>query len=222
MAARPKSATSTRKSEAPSFNQDGQALGSKGRNTRARLLNAMESLLQTRMLHDISVADIARKANTSPPTFYLYFNDAADAALTVMNEHTQSTPALLDMVAEPWPGDGYEQAVRFVNAYIETWNSQGAVFRARNLAAEAGQPGFHAAREVAIRPLMAALTVRLKKGQKAGRLPGGQEPMAMAGVLIALLERVSVVIDTAAQTGNLSRQALIAATAYLVAQALHD
>lgn len=222
MAAQLKGPKSARVCEAPSFNQDGQALGSKGRVTRSRLLNAMESLLQTRMLHDISVADIARKANTSSPTFYLYFRDAADAALTVMNEHTQSTPALLAMVDQPWPGDGYEQAERFVIAYIDTWNSQGAVFRARNLAAEGGQPGFAAAREVAIRPLMDALARRLKTRQKAGGLPASQDPLAVAGVLIAVLERMSAVVDITTKSGSLTRQGIVAATAYLIAQALHD
>jgi AcrR family transcriptional regulator len=191
-------------------------MGSKGQKTRRRLIDATAALLETQPLHDIRVADIARRAATSAPTFYLYFKDVADAALAAIREHSQSTPHLLEMIGADWQPDPAAASLAFVQTYVAVWTSQGAIFRARNLAAEE-DPRFYAAREQAVLPLLAALGARIARGQRAGRLPANLHPNATAGVLIALLERLAAIAGR--QTGGeagITPENTIAAAAYVV------
>ncbi len=55
--------------------QSGRVLGQRALHTRQRLLDATVELLTHRSVRDISVVEIARKASTSPATFYQYFKD---------------------------------------------------------------------------------------------------------------------------------------------------
>ena len=61
--------------------QSGRVLGPKALQTRERLLGATDDLLSKRSLRELRVVDIARKAGTSPATFYQYFRDVEDAVL---------------------------------------------------------------------------------------------------------------------------------------------
>ena len=61
--------------------QSGRALGPRAMSTRQRLLDATVELLDEQSVRDIAVVDIARKAGTSPATFYQYFKDVAEASL---------------------------------------------------------------------------------------------------------------------------------------------
>jgi AcrR family transcriptional regulator len=197
------------------LNQDGQAMGSKGQKTRRRLIDATASLLEIQPLHDIRVADIARGAATSAPTFYLYFKDVADAALAAISEHSQSTPQLLEMIGSDWQPDPAGASVAFVRTYVAVWTSQGAIFRARNLAAEE-DPRFYAAREQAVRPLLAALAARIARNQAAGLIPADLHPNATAGVLIALLERLAAIAGRQTGEAGITTERTIAAAAYVL------
>ncbi len=198
-------------------NQDGQAIGAKGRKTRRRLLDAASLLLHNGGLGDLKVADVARLAGISPPTFYLYFQDVDDLVLTVVNEHTQSTPALLAMIETPWEGESRAEARAFVEAYMRVWDSHAAIFRVRNLAAEAGRPGFYAAREAAVHPLLERLAGRIARAQANGGPPADLDPQALAGVVVALLERLSAVAQPSGQGSSLREAGLQEAAAYVLA-----
>jgi AcrR family transcriptional regulator len=201
------------------LNQDGQAIGSKGQKTRRRLIDATAALLEQHALHDIRVADIALRAGTSSPTFYLYFNDVADAALVAITEHSQSTPQLLEMIGADWQPDPEAAALIFVQSYVRVWASQGAIFRARNLAAEE-DPRFYAAREQAVRPLLDAFAARIARGQCAGHIPPGLHPLSAAGVLIALLERLAAIAGRQTGESGITADSTIAAAAYVVRMAI--
>ena len=65
----------------------GTAAGRKGRETRQRILDAVEE----RCLHvhhrEIAVGEIARSANVSPATFYTYFPDLVSATAEIAQRH---------------------------------------------------------------------------------------------------------------------------------------
>jgi AcrR family transcriptional regulator len=203
-----------------SRNKEGQAMGLKGRATRERLIRVTGSLLETQPMDQIRVADIARLAETSPPTFYLYFRGVADAALAAIDAHTQSTPELLQMIAADWTGDGQKQARAFVETYFTVWNSQAAIFRARNLAAEAGLPGFYAARERAVRPLMQALSARIARQQAFRHLPAALHPASTASVVIALLERLAAIAGAHFEDEGITQESITTSASYFVALAM--
>jgi hypothetical protein len=61
------------RARAARYNHYGQKIGSKGERTRQTLIDVTVDLLETHGLRDVSVADVARVAKTSPATFYVYF-----------------------------------------------------------------------------------------------------------------------------------------------------
>jgi AcrR family transcriptional regulator len=207
--------------DAPSHNQNGQAMGPKGRVTRERLMRAVGKLLATHTVSELQVADIAAMAGTSTAAFYRYFTDASAAALAVVATCTQSTDALLHLAAEDWSSaDALERAGIFVRTYIETWERHAAVLRMRNLAAEAGDARFSAARERGVRPLQDALAARVKRAQDAGTMTSALNPAATAGALIALLERMAAVSRTPSAQPEITHDTLVAATSFILARVL--
>ena len=60
-----------------------RSLGRRGEATRQKFLEAVETLLEGGTYRELTVADIARHAGTSPATFYQYFSAAEDAVLAV-------------------------------------------------------------------------------------------------------------------------------------------
>jgi AcrR family transcriptional regulator len=179
---------------APSrLNHHGQAMGAKGIRTRQRLMEATNELLRSKPLRELSVADIAKRARTSASTFYLYFEDVSDAVLAVIGEVTQSTPRLLALAAGRGDGEGGEDgALAFVQAYIEEWRLHDALFRVRDLAADEGDERYLRARSDSVRGLLLVLSERIAKRQASGDLPADLHPVAAAGALIAMTERIAV------------------------------
>nr|WP_260582911.1 TetR/AcrR family transcriptional regulator [Sphingopyxis sp. PET50] len=68
----------------------GRKLGAKGQRTRQQLIEATVALLETHGLRDVSVVDVARAAQTSPATFYVYFKGVPEAVLAAL-EHASQT-----------------------------------------------------------------------------------------------------------------------------------
>ncbi len=58
--------------------QSGRALGPRALHTRQRLLDATVELLSQQSVRDLSVVEIAKRAGTSPATFYQYFKDVGE------------------------------------------------------------------------------------------------------------------------------------------------
>src|ERR1022692_1490682 len=85
---------------------DGRVPGHRGRATRQRLLECTAELLVATPWRSIKVIDIARRAGTSPATFYQYFENV-EAAITVLAEELMEGASLL---AELVDGDWTEEA----------------------------------------------------------------------------------------------------------------
>lgn len=174
-------------------NQLGQAMGAKGIQTRRRLLEATETLLNATPLRELRVAQIVRLAGTSAATFYVYFNDVSEAVLALIGELSQSPPNMLALIGEPWRGEGaLDRAHEFVAAYVEHWQTHAAAFRVRNLASDEGDGRFSQLRIAAVSPLLGAIAERIAARQAAGGLPQDLHPPSTAGALLALVERIGV------------------------------
>jgi AcrR family transcriptional regulator len=183
---RPRSNTSTRQ------NQLGQELGLKGMQTRRRLLDAIETLMRSTSLLDLHVSQIAKMADTSTATFYVYFSDVPEAALALIGEVSQSPPAALSALSEPWTGDAaFEKAQDLVSSYVDHWMSNAGLFRARDLASDEGSEAFTAVRIQAVTPLVNAIARHVGERQSAGELPHTLHPVSAARVLLALIERIA-------------------------------
>jgi AcrR family transcriptional regulator len=75
--------------------QSGRELGPRALNTRRRLLESIVELLESSSVRDLSVVEIARRAKTSPATFYQYFKDVGEATLCLAQEAAAEMPLVV-------------------------------------------------------------------------------------------------------------------------------
>tara|TARA_R110002124_G_scaffold138073_1_gene301329 strand:+ start:75 stop:749 length:675 start_codon:yes stop_codon:yes gene_type:complete len=202
-------------------NSDRRKLGAKGQRTRQQLIDATVALLETTGLRDLSVVDVARAANTSPATFYVYFKGVPEAVLAALETASQTSPELEALIDRDWlvPG-AIEDARLFVERYTELWNRNRNIFVVRNLAAEEGDTRFYEARMQQARPMMAAISKQVSRGQAAGRTPADLSPQSCSGTILMLLERLAAIGPISRGDSGVSYAELKAAAAYQIAMML--
>jgi AcrR family transcriptional regulator len=171
---------------------DGRVPGRRGRATRQRLLMETAEMLKARSYRDLKVVDIARAARTSPATFYQYFPDVEAAVLVLaeeMIEHGARFPALVR--GGRWRGRaGWTTACELVDGFLAFWEEHRSVLRVVDLATAEGDARFHNVRT----RLLNGLTVALREAidqRTAVRDTDEGDPMATAGVLVAMLAHVA-------------------------------
>lgn len=203
-------------------NHLGQKIGSKGQRTRQALIDATIHLLEERGLRDLAVADVARLANTSPATFYVYFRGVSEVVLAALAGAPHTSLRLDALMGRNWLGSGGEDAaLALVDEYTALWAQNRTIFRVRNLAAEEGDERFYQARLDAARPIMEGLTPQIVRAQAAGRAPHHLDPRACIGALLMMLERLSAIGPLRAGKADAPDfDALKAAAAHLLAATL--
>lgn len=203
----------------PSPGGQERKLGAKGQRTRQQLIDATVSLLETHGLRDVSVVDVARAANTSPATFYVYFKGVPEVVLAALDHASQTSPEIEALIVRDWMAPGASAAARsFVEQYTELWNRNRTIFVVRNLAAEEGDLRFYEARMRVARPLMTTIGEQVSRAQAAGRTPADLSPPACAGTMLMMLERLAAVGPISRDDGSgVSYDQLKAAAAHHVA-----
>lgn len=175
-------------------NHYGQRIGSKGERTRQMLIDATVHLLERHGLREVSVADVARSARTSPATFYVYFRGVPEVVLAALENAPQTSPELEALMDRDWLGTGGEAAARdLVDEYTTLWQRNATIFRVRNLAAEEGDERFYRSRLGAAHTAMERLAPKVAIAQSAGRLLARLDPRACVGTLLMMLERLSAI-----------------------------
>lgn len=208
------------KQPADAASADGMArkLGAKGQRTRQQLIDATVALLETNGLRDVSVVDVARAANTSPATFYVYFKGVPEAVLAALDNASQTSPELEALIDRDWLGPGaMEDARMFVERYTELWNRNRNIFVVRNLAAEEGDTRFYEARMQQARPMMKAISEQVSRAQAAGRTPADLSPSACSGTILMMLERLAAIGPISRGEDGVSYANLKAAAAHHLA-----
>lgn len=174
--------------------KDGAILGRKGTETRARLLAATRTLLETLSPFSLTVAAIAKAANTSPPTLYVYFDDVQDVFYALSVEAQQEFRAMTDNHPE-WFSDPEriaEDAQQFVDEFNRVWDRHHHALQYRNLESDRGNTRFLELRTANALPLID----RLAKAVKVARPGiGGREAYADAIVLFSGVERMAATRD---------------------------
>ena len=173
---------------------NGRKLGAKGQRTRQQLVEATVALLETHGLRDVSVVDVARAANTSPATFYVYFKGVPEVVLAALEGASQTSPTLEAIIARDWLAPGAtDAALAFVEEYTTIWNRHRTIFVVRNLAAEEGDTRFYEARMRQARPMMEAISEQVVRAQAADRTPANLSPRSCAGTILMIMERLSAI-----------------------------
>jgi AcrR family transcriptional regulator len=174
------------------FDQSGRSLGPRALQTRDRLLSVTEELLNERSVRDISVVEIARRASTSPATFYQYFKDVSEATLRLAELAAEEVPAVLELIDGPWRGrKGLDTARAIVTAFIDHWDAHRSVLLVRNLFADQGDRRFMKVRRRAVSPVIEQLAKKIEESQRQGRIASEVHPAAAAAAMASILERLA-------------------------------
>ena len=171
---------------------DGRLPGRRGRATRQKLLDATDALLETTSYRELKVVDIARKAGTSPATFYQYFPDVEAAILSLGEVMVEDGPVLAEPVRGSWSGKaGFGTAMRLVEGFLDFWEEHEAVLRVVDLAIVEGDRRFRRIRNELLQPVTFALIDVITDHQQDGRHPDTVDPRAHAAVLLSMLAHVA-------------------------------
>jgi AcrR family transcriptional regulator len=195
--------------------QTGRVLGPRARATRQRLLDSTAERLAAGSLRELRVADVARAIGTSPATFYQYFKDVEDAVLCLAEQATDAMPAIVELIDGDWRGaGGLDRARRIADAFIRHWDEHRAALRVRNTASDEGDMRFQAVRQRAMQPVLAALARQIDACRPAAAAQG-EEPLAAAAALAAILERLAA-YHTELEAFGVTRGQLVETTARIV------
>ncbi|MBL1113902.1 TetR/AcrR family transcriptional regulator [Streptomyces sp. 110] len=172
---------------------DGRVAGRRGQATRQKLLDCLGEMLSTSPYRDVKVIDVARKAGTSPATFYQYFPDVEGAVLELAEEMAKEGANLTDLVADrSWAGkSGATAAEDLVEGFLSFWRKHDAILRVVDLGAAEGDKRFYKIRMKILNSVTNSLTDAVKEQQAKGRIDGDLNPGAIAGSLVAMLASVA-------------------------------
>jgi len=172
--------------------QTGRALGARALRTRQKILEATAALLSERSVLDLPVVDIARRAGSSPATFYHYFKDVEEVALALAEQAADEMPAVLSLIAGPWKGpEGMERARAIVQAFLRHWDTHHAILQLRNLAADRGDRRFMRVRRDTLEPVLRAFAAKIEEARDAGHVSPDLNPYVAAAALGSILERLA-------------------------------
>jgi AcrR family transcriptional regulator len=172
---------------------DGRVAGRRGQATRQKLLDCLSEMLSSSPYRDVKVIDVARKAGTSPATFYQYFPDVEGAVLEIA-EHMAAEGANLTQLLEgrSWAGkSGWQTAQELVDGFLEFWRRNDAILRVVDLGAAEGDKRFYKIRMKILNSVNNSLADSIAELQSKGRVDKEVNPAAVAGSLVAMLAAVA-------------------------------
>lgn len=173
---------------------DGRVAGRRGQATRQKLLDCLGKMLGTSAYRDVKVIDVARKAGTSPATFYQYFPDVEAAVLEIAEGAVRESAELSELVAgRSWAGKaGRQTAEDLVDGVLSFWRRHDAILRVVDLGAAEGDRRFVRIRAKVHGSVVKPLTQSIEGLQGRGRGGGGElSAAALAGSLITMLTAVA-------------------------------
>ncbi|MFF2377029.1 TetR family transcriptional regulator [Streptomyces xiamenensis] len=172
---------------------DGRVAGRRGQATRQKLLDCLGKMLATSPYRDVKVIDVARKAGTSPATFYQYFPDVEAAVLEIAEVTLRESAALSELVAgRSWSGKaGRRTAEELVDGFLAFWRRHDAILRVIDLGAAEGDRRFVRIRTRIQGAIVKPLAESIDGLQAKGRGGSAISSAALAGSLVTMLAAVS-------------------------------
>jgi AcrR family transcriptional regulator len=183
---KPKRATAAPKGL--SHNLNGQRLGRKGRDTRARILAATNELLAGSIDTPISLSAVARQASLGMTSLYLYFNDLTELLLALLEPLTaDAEESYLRHLRERWPDDNLNaHCLEFVTAIHGFWHRNSMILHLRNSMADQRDKRMMEQRVRAAQPVILMLVAQMDQDPAVPNTPAA----GMATVLYTGIERV--------------------------------
>ncbi|MGV9501221.1 TetR family transcriptional regulator [Streptomyces sp. NPDC003642] len=172
---------------------DGRVAGRRGQATRQKLLDCLSEMLSSSPYRDVKVIDVARKAGTSPATFYQYFPDVEGAVLEIAEQMAAEGASLTEILeGRSWAGKaGWQTAQELVDGFLEFWRKNDAILRVVDLGAAEGDKRFYKLRMKILNSVNNSLADAVAELQAKGRVDKDVNPAAVAGSLVAMLAAVA-------------------------------
>ncbi|MFF0015858.1 TetR family transcriptional regulator [Streptomyces sp. NPDC005374] len=172
---------------------DGRVAGRRGQATRQKLLDCLSEMLSSSPYRDVKVIDVARKAGTSPATFYQYFPDVEGAVLEIAEQMATEGGQLTQLLdGRSWVGKaGWQTAQELVDGFLEFWRRNDAILRVVDLGAAEGDKRFYKLRMKILNSVNNSLADAVTELQTKGRVDKDVNPAAVAGSLVAMLAAVA-------------------------------
>ncbi|MEV0259566.1 TetR family transcriptional regulator [Streptomyces sp. NPDC050732] len=172
---------------------DGRVAGRRGQATRQKLLDCLSEMLSSSPYRDVKVIDVARKAGTSPATFYQYFPDVEGAVLEIAEQMAAEGAELTQVLdGRSWVGKaGWQTSQDLVDGFLDFWRKNDAILRVVDLGAAEGDKRFYKIRMKILNSVNNSLTDTVKELQAKGKVDKDVSPAAMAGSLVAMLAAVA-------------------------------
>ncbi|MGV9936855.1 TetR family transcriptional regulator [Streptomyces olivaceoviridis] len=172
---------------------DGRVAGRRGQATRQKLLDCLSEMLSSSPYRDVKVIDVARKAGTSPATFYQYFPDVEGAVLEIAEQMAAEGAGLTELLeGRTWTGkSGWQTAQELVDGFLEFWRRNDAILRVVDLGAAEGDKRFYKIRMKILNSVNNSLVDSIAELQSKGRVDKDVNPAAVAGSLVAMLAAVA-------------------------------
>jgi AcrR family transcriptional regulator len=172
---------------------DGRVAGRRGQATRQKLLDCLSEMLSSSPYRDVKVIDVARKAGTSPATFYQYFPDVEGAVLEIAEQMATEGGQLTELLeGRSWVGKaGWQTAQELVDGFLEFWRRNDAILRVVDLGAAEGDKRFYKIRMKILNSVNNSLADAVAQLQSKGRVDKDVNPAAIAGSLVAMLAAVA-------------------------------
>ncbi|MGK5638382.1 TetR family transcriptional regulator [Streptomyces sp. URMC 126] len=172
---------------------DGRVAGRRGQATRQKLLDCLGEMLSSHPYRDVKVIDVARRAGTSPATFYQYFPDVEGAVLELAEEVAKEGTTLRELVAgRSWVGKaGRQAAEELVDGFLAFWRRNDAILRVIDLGAAEGDKRFSKIRMRILNAVTDSLTESVKELQAKNKVDKDVSAAAVAGSLVVMLAGVA-------------------------------
>ncbi|MCL8016285.1 MULTISPECIES: TetR family transcriptional regulator [Streptomyces] len=172
---------------------DGRVAGRRGQATRQKLLDCLSEMLSSSPYRDVKVIDVARKAGTSPATFYQYFPDVEGAVLEIAEQMATEGAGLTELVeGRSWVGKaGWQTAQELVDGFLEFWRRNDAILRVVDLGASEGDKRFYKIRMKILNSVNNSLSEAVTQLQSKGKVDKDVNPAAVAGSIVAMLAAVA-------------------------------
>ena len=172
---------------------DGRVAGRRGQATRQKLLDCLSEMLSSSPYRDVKVIDVARKAGTSPATFYQYFPDVEGAVLEIAEQMAAEGAGLTELLeGRSWVGKaGWQTAEELVDGFLSFWRRNDAILRVVDLGAAEGDKRFYKIRMKILNAVTNSLTESIQELQSRNKVDKDVNPAAVAGSIVAMLAAVA-------------------------------
>jgi AcrR family transcriptional regulator len=173
-------------------NKDGQAIGRKGAESRARLLEATSQLLaELPSARKLTASSIARAAGLASQTFYLYFDDVEEVLYSLSATASEDTAGIIAALDAPWDiAAPHNYTARIVEAFYQYWDRHRAILNIRNYMSDRGDEPFAKIRNESAIPILVKLAARIRAGQGETNLTE-RDALARAIIIFSAIERMA-------------------------------